>query len=205
LHSFICPLRISTLGDGAKKVEAASSHDLWILDERLTFASYFSSDVEFSALSAAVESEERPDVLIFDYVHGLRQTEEPSKILLVEFKRPGRTSYGDDENPQLQVERYIRRLQSGLLSDVKGRPIKLNSTTIFYCFIVADIVGKLDEWTYSWQRAADGRGRIYRPNSGFLGSIELVGWDALLDDAKARNQAFFDCAGISGRSFFNRN
>ena len=136
-------------------------------------------------------------------MHGLRQTDAPSKVLLVEFKRPGRTVYRDDENPQLQVERYVRKLQSGSLADVRGRPIKLDGTSIFYCFIVADIVGKLDEWTYSWQRTADGRGRIYRPSDGFLGSIELVGWDALLEDAKARNEAFFDKAGISGKSFFS--
>ena len=203
LHSFICPLRVNTVEGGAKKIEVATSHDLWIVDERLTFAQYFSSDVEFSKLADAVESQERPDVLIFDFVHGLRQTDEPSKVLLVEFKRPGRTSYPDDENPQLQVERYVRRLQSGKLSDVRGRPIKLDQSTIFYCFIVADIVGKLDEWTFSWQRTADGRGRVYRPNSGFLGSIELVGWDELIGDARARNQAFFDRAGISGKSFFS--
>ena len=186
LHSFICPLRVNTIEDGTKKVESASSHDLWIIDERLTFAQYFSSDVEFSTLSQAVESDERPDVLIFDYVHGLRQTEEPSKVLLVEFKRPGRTSYADNENPQSQVERYVRQLQSGGLSDVRGRPIKLDDRTVFHCFIVADIVGKLDDWTYSWQRTADGRGRLYQPQSGFRGSIELIGWDALLGDARAR-------------------
>jgi hypothetical protein len=203
LHSFICPLRVNTLVDGTKKVEAAASHDLWILDERLTFARYFSSDVEFSLLSKVTESDERPDVLIFDYVHGLRQTEQPSKVLLVEFKRPGRTAYADNENPQLQVQRYIKRLQSGSLSDVKGRPIALDDRTIFNCFIVADIIGKLDEWTYTWQRTADGRGRLYRPDSGFLGSIELIGWDALLGDARMRNQAFFESVGISGRSFFS--
>lgn len=203
LHSFICPLRINTLADGGKKVEPAASHDLWIVDERLTFAQYFSSDQEFRALSDAVDSEERPDVLIFDYVHGLRQVEEPSKVLLVEFKRPGRTSYSDDENPQLQVERYVRRLQSGQMKDVKGRPIKLDDRTVFYCFIVADIVGKLDDWTYSWQRTADGRGRVYQPRDGFRGSIELMGWDALLADARGRNQAFFDRAGISGESYFS--
>lgn len=203
LHSFICPLRVNTIEGGSKKVEAASSHDLWIVDERLTFAQYFSSDVEFSKLSNVIESDERPDVLIFDYVHGLRQSDGASKVLSVEFKRPGRKAYRDDENPQLQVERYVRTLKSGSLRDVRGRPIKLDETTIFYCFIVADIVGKLHDWTYSWQLTADGRGRIYRPDSGFLGSIELVGWDALLEDAKARNQAFFDKAGISGRSFFS--
>ncbi|MBC7203893.1 MAG: ATP-binding protein [Pusillimonas sp.] len=203
LHSFICPVRVETVSEEkGKRVEAAAAHDLWIVDERLTFARYFSSDVEFSKLAEAVDSKERPDVLIFDYVHGLRQTDDPSKVLLIEFKRPGRTSYPDDENPQFQVERYVQRLLSGKLSDVRGRPIKLDGNTIFYCFIVADIVGKLDDWTFTWQRTADGRGRVYRPNSGFHGSIELVGWDALLNDARARNQAFFDCAGISGKSFF---
>jgi hypothetical protein len=203
LHSFICPVRINTIQGKGRKVEPAASHDLWIVDERLTFAQYFSSDVEFSALAEAADSDERPDVLIFDYVHGLRQTEEPSKVLLVEFKKPGRVKYEDYEHPQFQVERYVRRLQSGDLRDVRGRPIKLDQNTIFYCFIVADIVGKLDDWTFSWRRTADGRGRVYRPNSGFRGSIELVGWDGLLKDARARNQAFFDKAGISGKSFFS--
>lgn len=202
LHSFICPLRINTLSDGAKKVVPAASHDLWIIDERLTFAQYFSSDEEFQNLSDAVASDERPDVLIFDHVHGLRQTDDPSRVLLVEFKRPGRTSYAADENPQHQVERYVRRLLEGGKLDVKGRPIKLKEDTVFYCFIVADIVGKMDDWTYSWDRTADGRGRFYQPRSGFKGSIELIAWDTLLSDARERNQAFFDRAGISGKSFF---
>jgi hypothetical protein len=204
LHSFICPVKINNLTEGkSRRVEPSSSHDLWILDERLTFAEYFSSDVDFNSLTEAFDSEDRADVLIFDYVHGLRQTDEPSKVLLVEFKRPGRTSYAENENPQFQVERYVQRLQSGKLTDVRGRPIKLDYNTIFYCYIVADIVGKLDEWTYTWQRTADGKGRLYRPNGGFLGSIELAGWDALIEDARARNKAFFDRAGISGKSFFS--
>ena len=203
LHSFICPLRVNTLQDGSKRFEPSASRDLWIVDERLTFAQYFSSDTEFSRLSEAINSDERPDVLIFDHVHGLRQTAEPSKILLVEFKKPGRTSYGDNENPHLQVERYVRKLLAGGHVDVKGRPIHVGPDTVFYCFIVADIIGKLDEWTYSWQRTADGRGRFFQPQSGFKGSIELMGWDSLLGDARARNQAFFDKAGISGRSFFS--
>lgn len=202
LHSFICPLRVNTLSDG-RQIEAASSHDLWIVDERLTFAQYFSSDIEFTSLAEVATGQDRPDVLIFDYVHGLRQSDSPSKVLLVEFKRPGRKDYKDEENPHLQVERYVRKLLSGELSDVKGRPIKLDQNTIFYCFIIADILGKLDEWTFSWRRTADGRGRVYRPDSGFNGSIELIGWDALLEDARARNQAFFDKAGITGKSFFS--
>ena len=203
LHSFICPLRVSTVETGQRKVEAATSHDLWIIDERLTCAQYFSSDIEFKRISEKMTSGERPDLLIFDYVHGLRDMEGASKILLVEFKRPGRTDYDDNENPQMQVERYVRQLQSGALTDVRGRPIQIDQSTIFYCFIVADIMGKMDDWTYSWQRTVDGRGRVHRASAGFRGSIELIGWDKLLDDARARNKAFFEKVGISGKSFFS--
>jgi hypothetical protein len=203
LHSFICPLRVNTLDSGLKKVEPVASHDLWIIDERLTFAQYFSSDTEFPSLSSTIASDDRPDVLIFDHVHGLRQTEEPSKILLIELKRPGRTLYNHDENPQMQVERYVKQLLAGGKVDVKGRPIHLGANTVFYCFIVADILGKLDEWTFSWPRTADGRGRFFQPQYGFKGVIELMGWDTLLADARERNQAFFDKAGISGKSFFS--
>lgn len=204
LHSFICPVRVNNVSESkGRRVGASTSHDLWIVDERLTFAEYFSSDIEFNSLAEAFDSRERADVLIFDHVHGLRQTDEPSKVLLVEFKRPGRTNYTDDENPQFQVEKYVQHLQSGKLTDVRGRPVKLDENTIFYCYIVADIIGSIDAWTYTWQKTADGRGRIYLPNGGFQGSIELMGWDALIEDARARNKAFFDRVGISGKSFFS--
>jgi hypothetical protein len=202
LHNFICPMRVATVGRKKNLIEPAS-HDLWIVDERLTFAQYFSSDISFDDLTKEFKSADRPDLAIFDHVHGLREADDSSKILLIEFKRPGRTRYKDDENPQLQVERYIRSLQSGQHVDVRGRPISFNTNTIFYCYIVADCVGAMNEWTYSWGRTADGRGRIYQPNSGFKGTIELVGWDSLLDDAKTRNRAFFERAGIGARSFFS--
>jgi hypothetical protein len=202
LHSFICPMRVNALGTGGLSVEPAG-HELWVIDERLTFAQYFSSDVSFDEMAKVYRSEERPDLLIFDRVHGLRQSDEASKVLLVEFKRPGRSQYGDDENPQLQVQRYVKRLLSRGERDIRGRPVRLSQDTVFYCFIVADCVGRLDEWTDSWARTADGRGRIYHPQAGFRGSIELIEWDALIKDARDRNKAFFEHAGIPGTSIFS--
>jgi len=206
LHSFICPVRVNNVsGDEARRIEASASHNLWVVDERLTFAEYFCSDVDFKTLSDDFDSAEHADVLIFDYVHGLRHQQNggsSSKVLLVEFKRPGQEHYLADGNPQMQVQRYVKRLQSGGLKDLRGRPIDLDENSIFYCYIVADIIGRLDEWTFSWQKTPDGR-RIYRPESGFRGSIEIIGWDALIEDARARNKAFFDRAGITGKSLFD--
>ena len=204
LHSFTCPMKVETASPdaGDNRKVTASPHDLWVIDERLTFAQYFSSDMPFSKLSEESDSGERPDVLIFDRVHGLSPTSELSKILLIEFKKPGREKYKDHEHPQQQIEGYIRELQSGKLTDVKGRPIQLDENTAFHCFIVADIIGQLDTLTFSWHRTTDGCGRMYMPNNGFKGSIELIGWDQLINDAKARNQAFFDKTGLSGNSLF---
>jgi hypothetical protein len=195
LHSFICPLKVRTVG-GVRKISAASSHELWVVDERLTYTQYFSSDISFSELSKKYDSNERPDILIFDRVHGLRQSDIPSKVLLVEFKRPGRTNYESNENPHFQIERYIKQLLAGDEVDVNGRPIRLGSDTVFYCYIVADRVGRMVEWTYSWSQTADGRGRVLHAHDGFKGSIELIEWDSLLADARDRNRAFFEYAGI---------
>lgn len=202
LHNLICPMRVRTVGDESKIVPA-SSHELWVIDERLTFAEYFSSDRPFRELGDAFESNERADVLVFNTVHSLRQSDEMSRVMLVEFKRPGRKTYADNENPAQQVERYVRLLKDGGQLDIRGRPVKLSGETIFNCFIVADIVGKLDDWTFSWERIVGTGARRYIPRNGFSGSIELIGWDDLIRDANARNRAFFDRAGISGRSFFS--
>lgn len=202
LHSFICPLKVGTVGSG-KRVSAATSHELWIVDERLTFTQYFSSDVAFSELLKQHGSNERPDILVFDRVHGLRQSEKPSSVLLVEFKRPGRKDYEANENPHFQVERYIKQLLEGNEVDVDGRPIRLGSDTIFYCYIVADRVGRMVDWTFSWPQTPDGRGRVLQIRDGFKGSIELIEWDALLSDARDRNKVFFDRAGISNVNFLS--
>jgi hypothetical protein len=202
LHSFICPMRVSTVGAKKGQIEP-TSHDLWVVDERLTFAQYFSSDLSFNDLAKEFESADRPDLAIFDHVHGLRESDTAQKIMLIEFKKPGRKTYAADENPQQQVERYIRTLQSGREVDVRGRPIRFDANTIFYCYIVADCVGQMLEWTYTWAPTPDGRGKIYQPSSGFRGTIELIGWDALLEDANARNKAFFDRAGIETKNFFS--
>src|SRR5687768_14572507 len=181
-------MKIKTVGK-EDLIRPAASHDLWIVDERLTFAQYFSSDLSFEELAANFKGKDRPDLLIFDRVHGLRETKDASKVLLVEFKRPGRTNYDDNEDPFYQVQRYVMQLLKGGRVDIDGRPIHLNKNTVFYCYIVADRVGKMEEWTFSWSPTVDGRGRIYLPRDGFNGSIELIEWDSLLSDARDRHRA----------------
>jgi hypothetical protein len=194
LHNFIVPVRLKS--DGINFVE--SDHDLWLIDERLTFAKYFASDVPFDKLLEEVKSQDRPDLLVFDRVFGLRQRENPSRVLVVEFKRPGRTTYADHENPQMQIQRYIAQMRSGEALDIGGRRVNLSNDTLFYCYLVADRLGKMAEWTDTWADTYGGRGKIYTFSGSYRGSIELIEWDALLDDALERNKAFFSRAGLNG-------
>jgi len=191
LHNFICPVRMKSSG------LEATSHDLWVIDERLTFSRTFSSDLPFQEILEASESQDRPDLLVFDNAFGLRHSKDAPNVLIVEFKRPGRQTYKDEENPQFQVEKYIRELRSPDAVDLGGRPIRLPDNVRFHCFIVADRRGKLADWTSSWATTADGRGRIYPLQGDYNGFIELVEWDQLLNDAQDRNKAFFDQLGIN--------
>jgi hypothetical protein len=74
-----------------------------------------------------------------------------------------------------QVERYIKQLLAGGLTNVKGRPIKNSKDTAFYGFIVADIVGKMDDWTFSWRRTPDVAGSANRATGSMVLSNSLDG------------------------------
>src|SRR5690606_13221517 len=94
VHDLIIPIR----SDG--EALEYEDHNLWILDDRLAFYSYLKSDKPFKAFLADSDSGREPDIaVVFDrsLAFDREGTDEP--IIIVEFKRPGRTSYGHDDNP----------------------------------------------------------------------------------------------------------
>lgn len=193
LHQFICPMRVR--GDDPSKVEA-SAHDLWMIDERLAFANYFASDVPISQIIAEGGSAERPDLLIWDRLHGLGMDgEDPLKrVMLVEFKKPGRTEYDDRYTPQNQIARYLAALYNGDIESYRNQSVRVAPDCVFHCYVVADIVGSLDTYTALWKTTADGRGRWTDLSGRYRGTIEVIEWRDLLADARARNRAFIELA-----------
>lgn len=193
LHQFICPMRIR--GDDPTRVES-SDHDLWVIDERLAFASYFASDVPISEIVSESASGERPDVLIWNRLHGLGlDSDGPLKrVLLVEFKKPGRKTYDERYSPQNQIARYLEALANGEVESFRNERVRIAPDCVFYCYVVADIVGTLETYTSMWRTTADGRGRWMELSGKYRGTIELIEWRDLLDDARARNKAFIELA-----------
>lgn len=195
LHQFICPMRLR--GDDPDQVES-SDHDLWMIDERLTFTKYFASDVPFTQILAGQQPATRPDLLIFDRLHGLgADGEDPLKrVMLVEFKQPGREEYPERYSPMNQISEYITRLQRGEVFDYRNSKVRIADDCIFYCYVVADICGKLEIHTNGWRTTANGRGRIQDLGGKFRGYVEVIEWADLIGDARLRNHAFLHAAGL---------
>lgn len=146
LHQFICPMKVR--GDDPTKIET-TDHDLWIIDERLAFSRYFASDVQLSSLLQGSKSGERPDLFIFDRLHGLGYDEgDPlRRVMLVEFKKPGRKDYDDNYSPMIQITRYLNELVGGRVESYQQQRVRIAADCVFYCYVVADIVGMLDVHT----------------------------------------------------------
>ncbi|WP_412057122.1 ATP-binding protein [Bartonella sp. DGB2] len=195
LHKLICPVKLR--GDDPKKVKS-SKHDLWIIDERLTFTSYFASDESFKNITGEKGNLKRPDLFLYDHVYGLSEEDDNplKRVMLVEFKRPGFASYKDDKMPMDQVTDYIAALQDKKIKKFDGSDIRLADDCVFYCYIIADILGKLEERARYMSTTANGRGRIQILTNEARGSIEIIQWADLLNDARLRNRAFIEAAGL---------
>jgi|SRR5580704_6597001 hypothetical protein len=115
--------------------------------------------------------------------------------MLVEFKKPGRRDYDDRYTPQNQIARYLSALSAGSVESYKNERVRVAEDCVFYCYVIADIVGMLDVYTSTWRTTADGRGRWTELSGKYRGSIEIIEWRDLVADARARNAAFIELTG----------
>ena len=207
LHSLIVPMGIRGDDHSERKSRA---HDLWIVDERLAFTRAFSSDKRLDALLKENGTDVRPDLIVWDLAYGLGVTDpdgdpdhvdtsEPlRKMMVVEFKRPGRKDYkGVEDQIEVQIIKYLSQLKSGDIENFSHERIRVADDCIFYCYVVADIVGDLVHQLSGWQTTANGEGRVRPLLNAYRGSIEVVQWRDLLNDAWLRNQASISAAGLS--------
>ena len=207
LHSFICPMKVR--GDDTSSFQARA-HDLWIVDERFTFTRAFASDVRLDQLLKKGGTDARPDLILWDLAFGMgvtdpdkspnqADTSEPlSKVYVVEFKRPGRKDYKKAEDQiEQQLTKYLSQLRGGEIESFDRERIRIADDCIFHCFVVADIVGDLEQQLSNWETTANGQGRLRPLKNQYRGSIEVVQWRDLVNDAWARNAATLLAAGLS--------
>lgn len=105
LHNLIYPMRTTS-------VETPySNHNLWLIDEKLAYCSYISSDIPFDNNPV----EERTDIMILDSPVAVSDEEntgtEYGTIVLFELKRPMRNDYSSSSNPIEQLYGYVSKLR----------------------------------------------------------------------------------------------
>lgn len=191
IHRIVFPLRATS--DSI----SYNDHNLWIIDEKLSYHHYLASDVQLKR-NDQLESESnlRPDlILFFNNPIAVADEETPfySGIVIFEFKRPMRDDYSDDENPVTQVFNYVKEIKSGKAKTKDGRPFSISASTPFYCYIISDLTPSLRDQAefYSLRSTPDNSGYIgFNPNYGVY--IEVISFDKLLGDAKKRNRILFD-------------
>lgn len=178
-------------------------HNLWLVDERLAFHVFLSSDKPImQAEPLASDSKREPDILVFDKAVAFSETTDLpyNSITIIEFKRPQRTEYGEKENPFSQILDYVRDIKAGKAMYADGRSLPVSPNLPFYCYVVCDLTPQLTKWAenFEFQRTPDGLGFFgYKRN--FNAYCEVISYDKLLCDAEKRNQAFFEKLGLPRR------
>ncbi len=189
VHNLIFPLR--TFSDDI----GFEDHNLWMIDEKLSYHKYLASDKSFKQNKQInSESTERPDLLIFNKPFAFSNDNKPyESVVIIEFKRPMRDDYSDDENPIMQVNRYAREIINGDAKDKNNREFDLRPNTPIYAYIVCDLTKKLKAYAEDagYKKLPDGNG-YFSFNENYNMYIEIMSFDKILADSNERNKVLFD-------------
>lgn len=188
LHSFIVPMRIE---NGDIRVDR---HNLWIIDDKLSYYEYWASDKKLKRVIEASDSNDRPDLLLFAGRSAYHRPGTDQPVVIVEFKKPARNEYDEEENPFVQIYGYIEELREGKVLDREGGVIQeVSESTPFFCYVVADFTPNMRKWLKLAQISVPlpGGGGYYGYNPEYKAFVQAVSYRYVLKDARLRNEAFF--------------
>ena len=194
IHRVICPLKVSS-----NDIEYGN-HNLWLIDDRLAYYDFWASDQSIRSFITTSEAQDRPDLILFQGSHLLRREGTDQPIVIVEFKRPARKDYSDDENPVKQIYDYIRELRDHKVTDNAGALITdIGPDTPFFCYLVCDITPRLKGLLEDYgivQALPGGRG-YFGYNDTRRAYVEVLQYSEIVRDARLRHEAFFKELGIN--------
>ena len=173
------------------------SHNLWLIDERLTYSTYLSSDISLGKDA----DRKRPDILCLSSPVLVTNEEntgrEFNSVSIFELKRPMRDDYSESENPIDQLLEYIEKLQEGKVRDANGRQVSIGSKTRIFLYAVCDVTDSLRKLIRrkDLKEMPDGLG-WFKNYESYNAYLEILPFDKIVSDAKARNRVFFEKLGL---------
>ena len=194
IHKIVCPLHVNS-----GTIEYGN-HNLWLIDDRLAYYDFWASDENIRKYASSSECRERPDLILFQGSTLMQRTGTTQPVVIVEFKRPARSEYSDDENPVKQVYDYIRELRDNKITDNDGKLItEIGEDTPFFCYLICDITPRILDIIEDYginQKLPGGRGYFgfNKPRGAY---VEILQYSQIVKDARLRHEAFFDHLGIN--------
>ncbi|MBB6178087.1 ATP-binding protein [Pseudorhizobium flavum] len=189
LHEIICPMGKML---SSKDYE---DHNLWLIDDLLSYYSFFASDKAMS--SFGVEGERKEPDLIFLNPYGFRREGTNDPVVVLEFKRPGDEQLSSD--PVDQVLEYVEKLRSKTVRDQDGEVVsEVNEDTPFECIILCDLTEgarKKFQRSLAQHPTPDGLG-YYGFSPNHRASLRVLSYRKVFRDAELRNQSFFQKLGL---------
>ncbi len=78
-----------------------------------------------------------------------------------------------------------------------GRPVTVDASTRFYCYVICDLTPQVKEFAENGNYATlQGEYGYYTYNRNHNAHVEIVAFDKIVLDAKQRHKAFFEKLGI---------
>lgn len=199
VHNIVFPMR------STDRETLYSQQNLWLIDERLTYHSFIASDKPLNSHDEFDSgSKKRPDLFIFDrklaFAEDAQEGAPINSIAVVEFKRPQRDDYEEEENPLKQVLDQIQDIRSGQFKNRRGRPIAVANEKIpAYAYVVCDVTPTLRQVLIDRDAKGTPDGLMfygYHSNHGVY--YEVIDYGKLLSDSRRRNRIFFERLNILG-------
>lgn len=185
IHDIIFPRKTST------DELTYEDHNLWIVDENLTFHQFASSDPELKKISSS-DSSKRPDVIIFSE----KDDDNVARaVSIIEFKKPQRPTF--DKDPVGQMYDIVRDIRSQKVKLPNGRDLLTNGSTKFYCYAICDINKEIRKYAENarYSTLKDNLG-YYFYNDILNAHTEILAFDKIIIDVKKRHKIFFEKLGI---------
>jgi hypothetical protein len=174
-----------------------------VLDEKLVYHAFLASDKPLRTNPhITTDSRKEPDIVVFDKACAFAPATDPPfpAIVILEFKRPMRDDYTEDDNPVTQTLDYVRDIREGRAKTQNGLAIPIGKNVPFFCYVVANITPSLTKQIeyLDLTEMPDGQG-FFGFRKQFNAYIEIVSYSKMLTDAKKRNAAFFRTLGLPDR------
>lgn len=196
IHDLIYPMR-----SDSHRV-SQYEHNLWLVDDRLSYYDFCSSDKPFKDLEE-IESDNagRADICAFYSKYFVSEENigmTRGTAVIIEFKKPQRDDYYEKRNnPFEQTNKYlleVRNTEKIKLSD--DRPMKIPKETPIYCYIICDLTRTLCNLAESINFNPNLNGGYWFFNSSKNIYTEIIHYETILTDAKKRHDLFFQMLGI---------